>query len=158
MLDPVPPSFIALALLVAANAVPVIVAILARDRWSYPLDGGRTLLDGQRLLGAHKTWRGLVSGTLAAAMTGSLLGLPVWVGAGFGALSLLADATSSMVKRRLRLAPGTEFPGLDQLGEALLPLLAFAGTLSLGLGDILALTATFILLDVVTAPLRHWLD
>jgi CDP-diglyceride synthetase len=154
------PIFAALVMVGAANAVPVIVAKVARDRWSWPIDGGYTLRDGQRLLGAHKTWRGLLSGIAATALVGMIFGLPIWVGGGFGAVSLAADAASSMFKRRLRLKSGTEVIGLDQLGEAALPLVIFARPLSLDLGAILLVIAMFVVLDLATVALRHrpWLS
>jgi hypothetical protein len=149
----------ALALLIAANAIPVIVAKLTRNRGAFPLDFGHVMRDGERLFGSHKTWRGLLSGTLGCALLAEWLDMPVWLGAAFGALSLLADAWSSFAKRRLRLKSGTDVLGLDQLGEALLPLLVFAQPLSLGTWEIVAITLVFVLLDTVTAPLRHrsWL-
>lgn len=45
----------ALALLIAANAVLVVVTQLTRDRWAAPLDFGWVLPDGERLFGSHKT-------------------------------------------------------------------------------------------------------
>jgi hypothetical protein len=88
-----------------------------------------------------------------------VLRLPLWVGAGFAAASLLADATSSMVKRRMKLVPGTECWGLDQLAEALLPLLLFARALSLDATQVAVATAIFVTLDMAFAGLRHrrWL-
>lgn len=149
----------ALALLSAANAIPVIVAQLARDRWSLPLDFGHVMPDGERLFGSHKTWRGLISGILGCTLVGALFDLPLGVSAGFAATSLLADAVSSAAKRRLHLKPGAEYVGLDQIGEAVLPLVLFAQPLSLGLAGIAGVTAIFIILDVATARLRHgrWL-
>ena len=149
----------AFALLTAANAVPVIVGKLARDRGALPLDFERVMPDGERLFGSHKTWRGLVSGILACALLAVWFGLPVWLGAGFAAVSLLADACSSAAKRRMRLKPGSEVLWLDQLAEALLPLLIFAEPLGLQLSEIAGVTACFIAIDAATAGLRHrrWL-
>jgi CDP-2,3-bis-(O-geranylgeranyl)-sn-glycerol synthase len=149
----------ALALLVAANAVPLIVGKLARHRGVLPLDFGYVMRDGERLFGSHKTWRGLISGTIACSLVGAYLGLNFLIGAGFGLVSLLADAASSAVKRRLGFKPGTERVGLDHAGESILPLLLFAGPLSIGLTGILLVTISFVLLDVATASLRHrtWL-
>lgn len=149
----------ALALLLAANAVPVIVAQLARGRWSAPLDFGYVMPDGERLFGSHKTWRGLLAGTLAGAAVGALFDLSLEVSAGFAATSLVADAVSSAAKRRMHLQPGTEYVGLDQIGEALLPLILFARPLSLGLAEIAGVALTFTVLDIATARLRHrsWL-
>jgi CDP-diglyceride synthetase len=149
----------ALALLITANAVPVIVGKLARERASHPLDFGRVMPDGERLFGSHKTWRGLASGVVACAVLAAYFGFPAWLGAAFAALSLLADACSSAVKRRMRLKPGSEVLGLDQLGEALVPLLVFAKPLGLQAGEITLVTAAFFALDAATAGLRHrrWL-
>jgi hypothetical protein len=149
----------AFALLIAANAAPVVIAKLARERGGLPLDFGRVMPDGQRLFGSHKAWRGLVGGIAACALLALYLGLPAWLGAGFAAVSLAADAGSSAAKRRMQLKPGSEVLGLDQLAEALIPLFVFAEPLGLQLGEIALVTACFVLLDTVTAGLRHrsWL-
>lgn len=149
----------ALAMLIAANAVPVIAAQLARDRWAVPLDFGWTLPDGERLFGSHKTWRGLVSGIAVCAGVGLLFDVGPVIGAGFACVSLMADAVSSAVKRRMHLKPGTEYPGLDQMGEALVPLALFANPLSLDWSGVMLVAAAFSVLDIATAKLRHrrWL-
>lgn len=149
----------ALALLIAANGIPLLVAQLMRNRGSFPLDFGYVMRDGERLFGSHKTWRGLLSSILGCALLAEWLGLSAALGAAFALLSLLADAWSSFAKRRLRLKPGTDVLGLDQLGEALLPLLVFSQDLSLGPWEIVVITLVFVLLDTVTAPLRRrsWL-
>lgn len=51
-----------------ANMSPPLVAKVL-PRWSAPIDGGRMHKDGRRLLGAGKTWRGLVGGAVAGAAT-----------------------------------------------------------------------------------------
>ena len=132
---------------------------MARDRAALPLDFGRVMPDGERLFGSHKTWRGLASGILACALLAVYFELPVWLGAGFAALSLVADACSSAAKRRMRLKPGSEVLGLDQLAEALVPLLVFAEPLGLQLSEIAGVTACFVVIDAATAGLRHrrWL-
>jgi CDP-2,3-bis-(O-geranylgeranyl)-sn-glycerol synthase len=145
----------ALALLVAANATPVIVAKLIGDRPAAPLDFGCVLWDGDRLFGSHKTWRGLAAGILAGTAMALLIDLPWSIGAGFAAASLVADALSSAVKRRLKLRPGTEVIGLDQLGEALLPLVLFARSLSLDTMEVAVVTVAFTILDIGSARLRH---
>src|SRR5690606_4771390 len=149
----------ALALLIAANGTPVIVAQLSRDRWGIPLDLGWVLPDGERFLGSHKTWRGLICGILACIGIGTLFSLPPGLTAAFALTSLLADAGCSAMKRRMRLRPGTELTGLDSLGEALLPLTLFASELALEFGEIIAVAAAFIVIDAATAQLRHrrWL-
>jgi len=113
------------------------------------------LRDGERLFGSHKTWRGLVAGVLACALAARLSGVAWTIGAGFGAASLLGDAASSAIKRRLRLSPGVEVLGLDQVPEALLPLVIFALPLGLGVIDVAAVVASFVVLDVLVTRLRH---
>jgi CDP-diglyceride synthetase len=149
----------AIALLLAANAVPVVVGKLARGRGALPLDLGLVMPDGERLFGSHKTWRGLLSGIAACMLVAVYLDLPIWLGAGFAALSLAADACSSAAKRRMHLKPGSEVPGLDQLGETLIPLFVFARPLALSVAEIAVVTACFFAVDAATARLRHrsWL-
>jgi len=106
-------------------------------------------------LGGHKTWRGLVAAAVASGVAAQILGLGFALGAAFGTLALLGDAASSFVKRRMRLAPGAEVPGLDQVPEAMLPLLALQRPLGLGLVGSLVVGATFAVLDIAVARIRH---
>ncbi|HEY8520010.1 MAG TPA: CDP-archaeol synthase [Gammaproteobacteria bacterium] len=145
----------ALLLVGVASSVPWALGRWLGPRFAAPLDFGITLRDGKRLLGSHKTWRGFVSGVLACALVAPLTGIDAAVGAGVGATALLGDALSSFVKRRLALPPGAEVLGLDQLPEAVLPLLLFAGPLGLGAAEIVAVGVAFTLLDAVATPLRH---
>lgn len=145
----------ALLLVVLANSAPWAVGCALRARWAAPLDFGCVLRDGERLFGSHKTWRGLVAGVLACALAAQLSGVTWTIGAGFGAASLLGDAASSAIKRRLQFPPGTEVPGLDQIPEALLPSAIFAPLLGLGVIDVAAVVASFVLLDVLVTRLRH---
>lgn len=115
-----------------ANMAPVLVS-----RWPVfagPLDGGRTWR-GKPLLGANKTWRGLLSGILFGVLTVviqawlaarypwfrqlSLIDYgaiqPVLLGAlmGFGAIA--GDAIKSLCKRQVGVAPGQPWPPFDQV-------------------------------------------
>jgi CDP-2,3-bis-(O-geranylgeranyl)-sn-glycerol synthase len=145
----------ALLLVIVANLAPWAAGRLTPRRWRAPLDGGAELADGRRLLGDHKTWCGLAAGILACAAVARLLRQPLLLGAAFGALALAADAASSFSKRRLRLRPGTEIPGLDQLPEALVPLLVLARPLGLRFTDAIAVASAFMLLDLATLRLRQ---
>jgi CDP-diglyceride synthetase len=145
----------ALLMLVAANAAPWAAGRVLRDRYDAPIDFGWTLPDGRRVLGSHKTWRGLAAGAAASTVMAVLLGLDAWVGAGFGLLALLGDAVSSAFKRRLRFPPGKEVPVIDQLPESLLPLWAFARPLGLDMLEMLSAIVLFALLDITTARLRR---
>ena len=145
----------ALLLIMVANVLPWAASRLLPRRWTAPLDCGLRSRDGRRLLGDHKTWKGLLVGTLGCGLTAMLTGPGLAIGAGFGALSLAGDALSSALKRRLRLAPGTEIQGLDQLPEALLPSIVFAGALRLGPAEIMASALAFLVLDILVTRARH---
>ena len=145
----------AFVMVVVANVMPWASGRLFGAHWSTPLDCGACLPDGTRLLGDHKTWRGVVAGELGCAVVGRLLGYSWALGIAFASLSLAADAASSLVKRRLHLAPGTEVPALDQLPEALLPLLVLAAPLEISVLGALVIAFLFLCLDVASTPLRH---
>jgi CDP-2,3-bis-(O-geranylgeranyl)-sn-glycerol synthase len=150
-----PPALIALLLVSTANATPWLLAVWLGDRGAVPLDHGLTLPDGKRLLGAHKTWRGLLGGTLGCACAAAVTDVGFEIGAWFGMLALAGDAAASFVKRRIGLGSGSEVPGLDQLPEAVLPMWMLAPQLRLTGLDIVVAACAFLLIDVVTVRLRH---
>lgn len=146
---------VALLLVMVANVAPWASGRLLGSRWNGPLDCRITLPDGKRLLGDHKTWRGLVAGELACALTVWLCGYPLLLGLKFATLALAADAASSCVKRRLNLPPGAEVPALDQIPEALVPLGLLAAPLGISLYSAIAIALIFLCTDMAARPLRH---
>lgn len=101
-------------------------------RLGVPIDAGRTWR-GRRILGDHKTWRGIVSG-LVTAVAGAgaqrllhgaglladlalvdyaALWLPIGVLQGLG--TGVGDAVKSFCKRQIGIAPGHAWVGFDQL-------------------------------------------
>ena len=151
----VPPGLAAFALLAGAHTAPWAAGRLLGGRWTAPIDGGAILPDGARLFGAHKTWRGALAALLLCALIAPLLGHRIGLGLAFAALAMGGDLLSSLLKRRLRLAPGREVPGLDQIPEALLPLLTLAGSLRISVPSAALLSALFTLFDLAAIPLRH---
>lgn len=126
-----------------ANMSPVVASKLLPG-WNARLDGGRIAKDGKPLLGASKTWRGLVVGALAGGMTAwiqsNLSGggwrddfgrgvlvegtgievaggwfVPLVLGLAMGTGALLGDAVKSYFKRRRDIKPGAPWLGFDQL-------------------------------------------
>ncbi len=109
-----------------ANMAPILAAKApGLRRWDTPMDFGRSWRD-IRILGNHKTWRGLISGTIFAAFIGwvqyrfignspeSLWFILLATGAmGFGAL--LGDAIKSFVKRRRNIPSGNAWIPFDQV-------------------------------------------
>jgi hypothetical protein len=147
----------ALAMLIMANSAPVVVARILGERYASPIDCGRTLRDGRPLFGPHKTWRGLISGVLAAALTGAFLGPGLLVGTAFGVLALAGDLFSSFWKRRLHLHSGHSAPLLDQLPEALFPMLGLSAFLSLTGPELIGTAVLFTLLDTLgTRVVTRW--
>jgi CDP-2,3-bis-(O-geranylgeranyl)-sn-glycerol synthase len=114
-----------------ANMSPVLV-----QRWflglAKPIDGG-LMWRGRRVLGDHKTWRGLLAGMVVAPavlevqklayQAGYLHGLALidyagaslWLGLLMGLGTGVGDAVKSFFKRQIGIAPGASWIGFDQL-------------------------------------------
>ena len=142
-------------LVITANVAPRASGMLLRKHFAWPVDCHARMNDGGRVLGDHKTWRGVLAGAAACGVVAALLGHAFLTGAAFGFVSLVADASASFVKRRYRQAPGTEMPGRDQIPEALLPLLLLSRSLGIGIVEALLVTAIFLVLDLAVMRMRH---
>lgn len=146
-----------LLLIIIANGAPVVAARLFGEWGSRPLDGGWILADRQRLLGDAKTWRGVFAAILATGLSAALLNWPVGVGIVIGLAAMLGDVLSSFIKRRSGLNSSSQAVGLDQIPEALLPLLAVAETFALDGRTIMVIIAGFVVLELSLSPLFYWL-
>jgi CDP-2,3-bis-(O-geranylgeranyl)-sn-glycerol synthase len=124
-------GLLALALVISANAAPVLAHLLLGRALSWPVDGGRCWRDGRRILGASKTWRGLVvSLASTAALSAWWLG-DAWTGLLVAALAMAGDLASSFAKRRRGLRSGADAP------------------LALGAGEAFAVALAFLVLDLI---------
>lgn len=133
-----------------ANAVPVLVAKVIKRR--HPIDFGRYLPNGHRVLGDGKSIEGFISGIIAGVCVGCLAELKgfLMISEAF-VLSLGAmtgDLLGSFIKRRIGLKSGDPAPLLDQLCF-ILTALAFYQVV-FGLVDLF----TFIIFLVITPPLH----
>ncbi|MCC7081843.1 MAG: CDP-archaeol synthase [Burkholderiales bacterium] len=123
------PIACAAVIVIAMSTAGIAHAGWMRSRWSallaIPLDGGRSWR-GRRLLGDHKTVRGLIMLPLAAGAAFGLLGvvrevLPQWLAGGLwtydvpalfalgawaGLCFMAGELPNSFYKRRLGIAPG----------------------------------------------------
>jgi CDP-2,3-bis-(O-geranylgeranyl)-sn-glycerol synthase len=119
-----------------ANVTPIFSAATPGLRHlNAPIDNGRTFR-GKRIFGSHKTWRGLVTGIIAATLTLWLQQEAVshyhWArelagGVDYSALSTLilgplfgigalgGDAAKSFFKRQRGIEPGRSWLPFDQL-------------------------------------------
>lgn len=146
-----------LVLMTVANGAPVLATRLLGGRWAWPLDGGATAWDGRRVLGASKTVRGIVAALTASALLAAAMGLGWQLGALFGAASMLGDLFSSFTKRRLGIESSGQAVGLDQVPEALFPLLACYRPLGLDPAGVVVLVALFTVAQIVMSPVMYLL-
>lgn len=118
-----------------ANMTPIFFAQLPVVReWDAPVDMGRTFR-GKPILGSHKTWRGFISGTVAAMvifwlqqllyshslwLQQACMGLdystlPLLLGPAIGFGALAGDSVKSFFKRQAGVPSGQSWPPFDQL-------------------------------------------
>jgi hypothetical protein len=132
-----------LVLLIVANGTPVIAAKILGNNSALPLDGNVTLSDGRPLFGSSKTLRGVLLSILLTTACAPLIGLD-WKGGSVVALTaMIGDLFSSFVKRRLGMDNSSQFTGLDQIPESLLPLLVCMFLLPLTALDVVIATVIF---------------
>lgn len=98
-----------------ANMFPILAAHLpGLKKLDYPMDFG-LCLRGRRILGPHKTMRGLAVGVLVAALVMFLQGRPLMLGVLLGLGALFGDAAKSFFKRQLDILAGESWFLFDQL-------------------------------------------
>ena len=123
---------------------------------------------GKRLLGANKTWRGLVSGTLVSGFiawllypnisidTGSTLnGVALGCAIGFGAL--LGDAVESFFKRQKEIPSGSSWLLFDQLDYVMGALLFSLPFVRLAGIDYLLVILTYFVLHFIVSYIGYLL-
>lgn len=150
-------AFKLLLLLIAANGIPVLSQRCLGEIFAQPIDAGLVLCDGYPLFGSSKTWRGLLTGIIGAAIIATLLGFTLGFGLVFAGLALVGDLFSSFIKRRMKRPPSSQFIGLDQIPESLLPLIVGSFFLDYGVTTIAVVTLVFFLLNILTSRiLLQW--
>lgn len=112
-----------LILVVLANAAPLFARLLLGGRFAFPVDGGAIFSDGQPILGASKTVRGVVISGIVCMLGAELFGLSWSTGLLIGLAAMAGDLFSSFIKRRLGKPAGTSVAVLDQVPESLFPAL-----------------------------------
>ena len=132
-----------IVLLTVANGTPVIAAKILGNNSALPLDGNVTLFDGKPLFGSSKTLRGVLLSILLTTACAPLIGLDWVVGSVVALTAMIGDLFSSFAKRRLGMADSSQFTGLDQIPESLLPLLVCMFLLPLTLIDVAIVTTIF---------------
>lgn len=119
-----------------ANVFPIFVAAIPfLKKYTAPMDFGKSFR-GKRILGDHKTWRGMIAGIIAATLTLAAqqflvrkfgwfadyqhmvdyTALPLFVvGPLFAIGALGGDAIESFFKRQLNIKPGDGWFPFDQI-------------------------------------------
>jgi CDP-2,3-bis-(O-geranylgeranyl)-sn-glycerol synthase len=144
-----------LLLLIVANGAPVVIALLLGSRFNQSLDAGRLFFDQRPWLGASKTIRGVVAAIIASTLCAPLAGFAYAYGALFGGLAMLGDLLSSFIKRRLGFPSSCSRPGLDQLPETLLPLLALQPIHAATMPEMAVVTTVFIVIDLLLSRILN---
>lgn len=144
-----------LVLLVLANGAPVAAKKVLGERFASPLDGGAVFVDGRPLFGRSKTIRGIVLAVLATMLGAPLIGIEWQIGFLVGSLAMAGDLASSFLKRRMSLPPSSRASGLDQVPEALFPLLGCRNPLSLTSEDIAVGVALFFIGEVLLSRVLY---
>jgi CDP-diglyceride synthetase len=144
-----------LILLMLANGTPVVAKKLLGARYSYPLDGNLTFADGRPVFGRSKTIRGVALAILVTTASAPLISLDWRIGLLVGSFAMAGDLFSSFCKRRLGLPSSSRASGLDQIPEALLPLLACRNLLALAAADIVVCVVMFVIGEVVLSRLLY---
>jgi CDP-2,3-bis-(O-geranylgeranyl)-sn-glycerol synthase len=142
-------------LLLVANGSPIVVRQLLGSRFDQPLDGGKVLADGHRLLGPSKTWRGLFAAILVTTLFALALGWPWEIGVTIAVFAMLGDMVSSFIKRRFGMASSSMAPGLDHIPESMLPLLACKPLMALSWTQVLLLSLGFMAANLLLSRLLH---
>lgn len=151
------PTLELLFLLVTANGAPILLAKVLGRRYANPVDGGVRCRDGRPLLGPSKTWRGIAAAVVVTGPAALWVGLPWTLGMWFGALAMLGDLFSSWAKRRAGIPSSGMALGLDQVPEALFPLLGVRGELGLEPAYMAWLVLLFLILELVLSRILFFL-
>ena len=86
-----------------------------------------------------------------------LLGMPPTIGLIVGAGAMGGDLLSSFIKRRLGMTTSSQALGLDQIPEALLPMLAVKPMFDLSWPAILETVVAFLMLELLLSRLLYHL-
>ncbi len=146
-----------LLLIIVANGAPILGAALFKKAGAWPIDGGLNFIDGRPLLGNSKTWRGVLLAVTATTVMAVLLHLPSYIGVRVGLFAIVGDLFSSFIKRRLGLASSSMAFGLDQIPEALLPLLVVKDYFDLTWFVVAEIVAGFIILELLLSRILFYL-
>ena len=149
------------------NMVPVFAAKLPVIRkYDAPIDGGKSWR-GIRLLGDHKTWRGLCTGIAGGALTAAALHwtglfdpnivMTIVIGAALGAGALVGDSIKSFFKRRIGVASGKTWFPFDQIDYIVGGLVFVAPFVRFSVEQMLTILLSYFLLHLLSTTIGYHL-
>ncbi len=160
-----------------ANSTPIIAAkIPILQEWSYPLDCYK-IFRGKRILGDHKTIRGLIVGILMGILTiiieqhiynnnnaiKTLIPInyamlnPLLFGTLSGLGALGADAIKSFFKRRIGLPPSTAWFPFDQIDYIVGGIIATSFLVRLTFFEYILIIIVWFCLHIVASRIGYFL-
>lgn len=161
-----------------ANMAPIPISkIPALRRFDMPMDLGKTFR-GKRIFGAHKTWRGLTVGIIAATLTLWLqqylvrefslfdsfasqvdyASLPTLImGPLFAIGALGGDAIESFFKRQFNIAPGHGWFPFDQTDYIIGGAIATMPFVALSLWQYVWLVLVWLVIHVVSTVIGYFI-
>lgn len=161
-----------------ANMTPIFSARVPKLRdMNQPMDFGLTFR-GRRVFGAHKTWRGLITGVICGTLTLWLqqvlvqnipaladltshvdyATLPILiVGPLFGLGALLGDAIESFFKRQVGIKPGDGWFPFDQIDYIIGGSIATWAFVPLSLKQYLLLIAIWLVVHIISTTIGYFL-
>ncbi len=137
-----------LLLVVIANGAPILAQKVFQNRFNQPLDHSIRFFDGRPLLGHSKTYRGVLASIVMTSIAAAILHIPLITGGLFALFAMFGDMLSSFIKRRLGIETSEMALGIDQVPEALIPLLVLRSELQLDLLEVLIIVVAFFLLGL----------
>lgn len=146
----------ALTLILVANSAPILIRhVPLLNRLEYPLDCNVKFFDGRPLLGASKTWRGLIAAVSATLLFSAILDIDWHTGLFVGLLAMFGDSISSFIKRRLAMAPSDMAVGIDQIPESLIPAIYLYTIWELGWISVMTVVFSFFVLELLLSRIMY---
>lgn len=148
-----------------ANCTPIIAAkIPVLKHWSYPIDFYKTFR-GKRILGDHKTIRGLVIGILAAIATVAIQQYiykvvainPIVFGTSCAIGALGGDMIKSFFKRQIGIASGKKWFPFDQIDYIIGGILATSFFVTLSFFQYTLITIVWFILHIIFSKIGYFL-
>lgn len=146
-----------LLLIVIANGAPILARNLFRTHFDDPVDLGLHFFDKRRLFGPTKTMRGIFMAVMITPVAAHYMDINWFSGFLVGLYAMSGDLFSSFVKRRKGFEPSEMAFGLDQVPEALFPLLALMTYFKFSLVEVLVMVGLFAIIELVFSRILYFM-